>query len=100
MVIEPLANQTEIDLVVNENGTAALFYMGRAQHSYAWVEYDPERKELHLITEDGQTQDIGIKIAPIFDTIFHKTNALTLIEVNTDLSCHAATQISFKRLAE
>lgn len=92
MLAEPIAAKTlgqecQVELVVNDKGTAVLMYKGRLPHDYLWVQYDSLANRLQLITEEGVIQEFGLVIPPPIKKMLASVHGITLIEVNPDMSC-------------
>ena len=100
MILEPLAQEMDVELVVSEVGNAMLLHKGAINHQYSWVQYDQDLKAVQFITRDGQTQDLGLPIHKPFQEPLLKTRELLMVEVNEDSSLGEPRLIKFSALAE
>ncbi len=100
MILPPLTDETAVQLTMNEKGAAVLFYKGKLKHVYQWVQYDEQKRILQFITEDGATQELGLKIHDPFHSFFQKSEELAIITVNEQKIYDEVIKIDFIRLVE
>lgn len=100
MVLKPLAQEMEVELVVSGVGNAMLLHKGAILHSYAWVQYDQALKSMQFITEEGEVQNLGLPIHKPFHDPLLKTRELLMVEINADMSLGDPKLIKFSALAE
>lgn len=82
MQIKPLASQMPVELVVSDVGNLMLLHRGALKHNYSWVQYDEEFMNLQFILQDGEAQDLGMKIHAPFHPALRRTKELLLVQVD------------------
>lgn len=82
MNIKPLAKEMPVELVVSDVGNVMLLHKGTLKRNYSWVQYDQEFFSMNFITEDGEAQDLGMKIHAPFHPALKKTKELIMVEVD------------------
>lgn len=100
MILDPLTAETAVKLIMNESGAAVLLYKGTLKRGYDWVQYDEQARALQFITEDGETQELGMTIHEPFHTFFRSSEELSIVTVNDDKVCDGAVTLNFLRLVE
>lgn len=100
MILAPLTDETAVELVMNDSGTAMLLYKGKLKQKYEWVQYDEQKRALQFITEEGGTQELGMKIHEPFHTFFKKSEEIVIVTVNEQKVCDSTTTVAFTRLVE
>lgn len=84
MSLKPLTEEMPVEFIVNDVGSAMLLHRGPLARAYAWVQYDRDATSLQLITENGDLQDLGMKIKGAFMKPLAKTKELMMIELGED----------------
>ena len=100
MLLKPLAQEREIEFIVNDIGNAMLLHKGGLDHEYSWVEYDRAGATLNLITPDGEIQPLGFKIHKPFEKPLCSTLEMLLIEIGDDMTCRDIKFIKFTKMME
>ncbi len=100
MILAPLTEETAVQLTMNESGAAMLLYKGKLKYTYEWVQYDEQNQTLQFITDEGATQELGMKIHEPFHSFFQKSKELAIITVNEQKICEEMIKIDFIRLVE
>lgn len=97
MNLTPLAQEREVELVVNEIGYVVLLHKGTLNYQFAWAEYDHSNASLYFVTPEGEMQPLGMKIHESFEQPLCRTKELTLVEVGSNMSCQNITFIKFAK---
>lgn len=63
-VKENLSDMMNISVVVKENGDFWLLHDGQFQEKPDYVEYDPERKSLTIVTDMGNLHAVDLDLSP------------------------------------
>lgn len=63
-VLQPLARQMNVDLVLNPDSKVWLLHDQRFTDIVLWAEYDVDSATLTLVLRDGKIQELGMKIHP------------------------------------
>jgi hypothetical protein len=64
--LSPLASQMKVDLLINgELGRIAILHEEPLAGTVQWLEYDEDQRQLLLVYEDGQVQELGMRLPPI-----------------------------------
>ncbi len=100
MILPPMTEETAVQLTMNESGTAILMYKGKLKHTYEWVQYDEQNRALQFVTDEGATQELGMKIHEPFHSFFQNSKELAIITVNKQKKCDSMVKIDFIRLVE
>ena len=100
MFLEPLAENLHIELVVSKVGNAMLLAKGKIPNQYSWAQYDAEMNSFHLITEDGEMQELGLDIHSSFSEPLSQTLEMAIVEVKDDLSYGDAQLVKFMKVGE
>lgn len=100
MILAPFTDETAVELVMNESGAAMLLYKGKLKRGYDWVQYDEQARALQFITDEGETQELGMYIHEPFHTFFQSSVELSIVTVNEDKVCDGAVTLNFLRLVE
>ena len=61
-VLPDARNIMHIELAVNEKGKVYIFHAVPFIEPVSWIEYDPARRHVFLIGENGRIQDMGINV--------------------------------------
>lgn len=83
-ILEPLSKNSKFEFVVNSSGKAMLLFQGTVAHPYAWAQYDSASGTVQLVSEEGELQDLGIKIPEHVKKLLAETRDITFAEVGED----------------
>ena len=98
MLLEPLSQNLDVELLVSKAGNAMLLHRGAITHDYSWVQYDPITQEIQFITKDGALQNLGLEIHAQMYAPLKNTRELFMIEVNDDLTTQEPKLIKFSEV--
>lgn len=89
-VLPSLASQMGVSLIINENSQVWVVHDKALPDIFAWAEYDSDLSTLTLVYQDGQVQDLGMKIhAPMRDRLLQSRQIYTLLlEGETFTDCY------------
>tara|TARA_B100001989_G_C24535243_1_gene463938 strand:+ start:717 stop:1055 length:339 start_codon:yes stop_codon:yes gene_type:complete len=63
-VLDNLGKISKMTLAVSETGQVYIFHEKPFPEPINWVEFDPEIAQMHLVSQNGRLQDLGIKVEP------------------------------------
>lgn len=98
MMLKSLADEREIEFIVNDTGNAILLHKGALNHLYSWAQYDSVEASLNFITSDGQIQPLGFKIHKPFEQPLSSTLEMLLMEIDDDMTCKDIRFIKFVKI--
>ncbi len=84
----------EMELVVSDSGKLYLFHKAPMPATIEWAEYDTEMASLYFVSDDGRTQDCGIKIHDPMKVHMLKSASVYTIKVEDDFSTSAICEVS------
>lgn len=95
MALSPLSKEVRIEFALNNEGKAVLFHKGPLQHDYCWIQFDPHFGAIQLVTEDGETQDLGLVLPEHVKKIIQKTGEVSLLELTEGNKCQRFVLVVF-----
>lgn len=61
-VLPNMDESMDLDLAIDDNGEAYIFYTKPIPEAVNWAEFDSENSYLYLIAENGRIQGLGLKV--------------------------------------
>lgn len=80
--MQAFSEERTAEFIVNDIGNAMLLYQGALPHSYSWVQFDEEHSEIKLITDEGDAQDLGVKIPQDLSEGLKHANEILMLEID------------------
>ena len=99
-MLKPLTETTKYNLSISEVGNVVLFHKGPMQHVYSYAEFDKETRSIDLVTENGETQEIGVTVPDNLHGRLDKTKEMLIVEIMEDNSYENPTFIKFVKPIE
>jgi|GEM_PF-5608831 len=100
MIKQSLAEEREVELLMNDEGFVMLLYAGGPlNHKYQWVQFDEQARKLEFITENGGIQEFGIKIFDQFVKPLKTSDNIVLFQVTEDKKLDTPQMIKITRTA-
>ncbi|HQX27540.1 MAG TPA: hypothetical protein PKX38_06345 [Alphaproteobacteria bacterium] len=100
MPLKPLSQENDVEFIVTSIGNAVLLHRGPLQRDYSWVQLDRDNHSLQFITEEGDIQDLGMRMHPPFEKNLRATKELILVMVDENNVCSDPRFLKFTGMVQ
>ena len=84
IVLPPLASICECELLVNEQGMAAVLFNKTLEEGIHWVEYDMDLSLLTFVTWSGNVMGLGMKVHAPFRKYLKEAEEIMMVQMSDD----------------
>lgn len=88
----PMTARVNVDLLVNKDSEVWLLHDAPFPGIVQWAEYDVDMDSLCFVTEDGKTQDLGLRIQPAMRKYLRQGQKIDAVLIK-DKKIHDFTRI-------